>query len=57
MKDEKGFFGIAPNKVVGLKYFSSIWIKDVIVDKETGNILSVIATVDKEVTIHIIIEP
>ena len=25
--DEKGYYGIAPNKVVGLKYFSSIFIK------------------------------
>ena len=44
---QKGFFGIAPKKVVGLKYFNSIWINDVNVDKETGEILSISATVDK----------
>lgn len=27
--DEKGFYGIAPNKVVGLKYGSTIFIKEV----------------------------
>jgi glutaminyl-tRNA synthetase len=27
--DEKGFYGIAPKKVVGLKYASSLWIKEI----------------------------
>ena len=27
--DEKGFYGIAPNKAVGFKYFNSIYIKEV----------------------------
>ena len=47
VKDEKGFFGIAPKKVVGLKYFNSIWINEVNVDKETGEIVSISAIVDK----------
>lgn len=31
VKDEKGFFGIAPNKVVGLKYYSSVFVREVVV--------------------------
>jgi hypothetical protein len=27
IEDDKGFFGIAPNKVIGLKYVDSIFIK------------------------------
>ena len=45
--DEKGFFGIAPKKVVGLKYFNSLWINEVNVDKATGQIISITAVVDK----------
>jgi hypothetical protein len=29
LKDQKGFYGIAPQKVVGLKYTSTIFIKEV----------------------------
>lgn len=30
--DEKGFYGIAPNKVVGLKYAAPVLIKEVVVE-------------------------
>ena len=29
LKDEKNYYGIAPNKIVGLKYFSMIYIKEI----------------------------
>lgn len=29
VEDDKNFYGIAPNKVVGLKYVDSIFIKEV----------------------------
>jgi glutaminyl-tRNA synthetase len=29
--DEKGFYGIAPNKIIGLKYASTFFIKEVVV--------------------------
>ena len=28
--DEKGFYGIAPNKVIGLKYAQPVYVKEVI---------------------------
>ena len=43
--DEKGFYGIAPNKAVGFKYFNSIYIKEV--REEDGVIKSVHAEIDK----------
>lgn len=44
LEDQKGFYGIAPNKVVGLKYAAPIFIKSVnVVD---GIISSVVATLD-----------
>ena len=30
--DEKGFYGIAPNKVVGLKYAQPVFIKEIKVE-------------------------
>jgi len=47
--DEKGFFGIAPNKVVGLKYAKSLFIKEV--KAENGKVTQVIAEIDKNVII------
>lgn len=41
LQDEKGFYGIAPNKIVGLKYASTIFIKEV--KSENGVVTSVIA--------------
>ena len=32
LEDEKGFYGIAPNKVIGLKYASSFYVKEVIAE-------------------------
>lgn len=39
IEDEKGYYGIAPNKVVGLKYFSSVFVKEV--KSEDGKIISI----------------
>jgi len=44
-EDEKGFYGVAPNKVIGLKYADSFLIKEVKV--ENGRIVSVHGEVDK----------
>ena len=48
--DEKGFYGIAPNKVVGLKYAYPIFIKEVKV--ENGEIKEVIAQLDPKVLLY-----
>lgn len=48
LKDQKGFYGIAPQKVVGLKYASTIFIKEV--REENGVITQVIAELDT--TVH-----
>ncbi len=45
--DEKGFYGIAPNKIVGLKYANTILIKEIKV--ENGKVVQVIAQIDKTV--------
>lgn len=50
--DEKGFYGIAPNKIVGLKYAQTVLVKEVIV--ENGQITKVIAELDKKVTIFLV---
>jgi glutaminyl-tRNA synthetase len=51
LKDQKGFYGIAPQKVVGLKYASTIFIKEV---KEVdGVITQVIAEIDQTVLISL----
>ena len=47
LKDQKGFYGIAPQKVVGLKYASTIFVKEV--KEENGVITQVIAEIDKNV--------
>ena len=47
LEDEKGFYGIAPNKVVGLKYASTIIIKEIIA--EGGVVKQVIAELDIKV--------
>ena len=47
--DEKGYYGIAPNKVVGLKYLNSFFINEV--KEEDGKIVSVHAEKDKQVNI------
>lgn len=47
LQDEKGFYGIAPNKIIGLKYASTFFIKEVVV--ENGEVIRVIATVDEKV--------
>ena len=47
MIDEKGFYGIAPNKVVGLKYAHPVFIKEVVA--EDGVIKKVIAQLDPKV--------
>lgn len=47
LKDQKGFYGIAPQKVVGLKYASTIFVKEV--KEENGEITQVIAEIDKNV--------
>lgn len=52
LKDQKGFFGIAPQKVVGLKYASTIFIKDV--KENNGVITQVIAEIDQTVAHHFI---
>ncbi len=31
LQDEKGFYGIAPNKIIGLKYASTFFVKEVVV--------------------------
>ena len=46
--DEKGFYGIAPNKVIGLKYAHSLFIKEVVA--ENGEVKKVIAQLDPKVT-------
>ena len=48
LEDEKGYYGIAPNKVVGLKYFSSVYIREV--REEGGVIVSVRGEIDKQVS-------
>ena len=45
--DEKGFYGIAPNKVIGLKYAHPVFIKEVVA--ENGVIKKVIAQLDPKV--------
>lgn len=45
--DEKGFYGIAPNKVIGLKYAQSVFVKEV--RAENGKIKQVIAKIDEKV--------
>lgn len=50
-EDDKNFYGIAPNKVVGLKYVDSIFVKSV--KSENGVITSIHAEVDKEVIINL----
>ena len=47
LQDEKGFYGIAPNKIIGLKYASTFFVKEVVV--ENGEVVRVIATVDEKV--------
>ena len=47
LKDEKGFYGIAPNKIIGLKYASTFFITDVI--EENGQIIRVNAKIDEKV--------
>jgi hypothetical protein len=41
LEDQKGFYGIAPQKVVGLKYASTIFIKEV--KHNNGAVTQVIA--------------
>ena len=45
--DEKGFFGIAPSKIVGLKYAQTVLIKEV--KAQNGLVKQVIAELDKKV--------
>ena len=47
LEDDPDFYGIAPNKVVGLKYAETIFIKEI--KAENGIVVSVIAELDKEV--------
>ena len=55
LKDQKGFYGIAPQKVVGLKYASTIFVKDV--KEENGMITQVIAEIDKNVPFSLFRKP
>jgi glutaminyl-tRNA synthetase len=48
LKDEKGFYGIAPNKVVGLKYAQPVLIKEIRV--QNGEIKQIIAALDQNVS-------
>jgi hypothetical protein len=44
-EDEKGFFGIAPNKVIGLKYVDSVFIREV--KSENGVVTGIYGEIDK----------
>ena len=46
--DEKGYYGIAPKKVIGLKYACPIYVNEVKTD-EKGNVIQVIGKVDPKV--------
>lgn len=46
--DEKGFYGIAPGKVVGLKYAHTVLIKEV--RSENGIVREVVAQLDPKVS-------
>ncbi len=54
LHDEKGFYGIAPNKIIGLKYASTFFVKQVVV--ENGEVVRVIAMLDEKVNFEIIKE-
>lgn len=47
LQDEKGFYGIAPNKVIGLKYASTFFVKEVVV--ENDQVVQIVATIDEKV--------
>lgn len=51
LQDEKGFYGIAPNKVIGLKYAQPVLIKEV--KSEGGNVTQVIAVLDPKVMLFL----
>lgn len=51
LQDEKGFYGIAPNKVIGLKYAQPVLIKEV--KSEGGHVTQVIAVLDQKVMLFL----
>lgn len=48
LQDEKGFYGIAPKKIVGLKYAQTVYIEDLKV--ENGVVVQVIGRLDETKT-------
>ena len=52
LQDSPDFFGVAPNKIVGLKYANTFLIKEII--QKDGEIVEIIAEVDKKVVFKLL---